>query len=114
MGDCRTAVVIDMLRKLKSQRGETMIEALASVVIVAFATLLFTSMITVSANINLTQKESDAAFHEAQAKVEALDGTIDDGSASPISVEIKENGTIPLDTIDCQVTVADGLRAYNQ
>lgn len=100
-----------MLQKLKNTAGETFVEALAALLIMGFSTVLFLGLINAAKNVNLTQKEADARFFQAMNQVEAMDGTATEGTSKKIDVQIWQ-GTKKLETIKCEWTEAENLRAY--
>ncbi len=102
-----------MWKKLNSNRGETLIESLVSVIIVSLATLLFVSLITAASNLNSRQKEADSKFYASMAKVESLAGTDRDGKERSIDVTIKNEVGITLEIIKCRVTAEGSLSAYD-
>ncbi|MBQ8519493.1 MAG: prepilin-type N-terminal cleavage/methylation domain-containing protein [Agathobacter sp.] len=53
-----------MRRKLKNQNGETLIEAMVSLLIALLAMLLLTTSIMAAANINKATREADESFAE--------------------------------------------------
>lgn len=103
-----------MLQKLKNTSGETFIEALAAVLIMGFSTVLFIGLVTAAKNVNMTQKAADTRFYAAMEKVELLSGTDADGNAASIEVEISGNGNAVSETIICELTEAENLRAYQK
>lgn len=59
-----------MVRKLKSQRGETLVETMASIVIAALSVaLLFTCVVT-SVHLDHTAKRMDEAYYKALTAAE--------------------------------------------
>jgi len=53
-----------IFRRLKDRRGETLVEALASILIFTFSSILLLSMISSAARINATAKEADGKWAE--------------------------------------------------
>ena len=101
-----------MLQKLKNTSGETFIEALAALLIMGFSTVLFIGLVMAAKNVNMIQKEADVRFYAAMEKVEVLEGTNAGGNPEVIQVKISNGNGMLLETIDCQLTEADHLRAY--
>ena len=76
-------------KKLGSRKGETLIEALASVLIFTFASIILLSMISAAASINRTAKEADQALRSELFAAEAQE----DGEGMEGSVEISVSGS---------------------
>ena len=57
-------------RRLRSRRGETLVESLVSILIFTFASILFLSMVASAARINGTVRKADAAYAAQQQVVE--------------------------------------------
>lgn len=85
-----------IFRRLKSTRGESLIESMAAILIFTFASILFLSMVNAAADVNLSVREADDAFQSQQQAVESVtsptanaeavlyqdvngDGTLNDG-----------------------------------
>lgn len=70
-----------MIHKLKSQRGETLVETMASIVIAALSVALLFTCVMAASQINRMAREADEAYYadltaaETQAAV-AKSGTI--------------------------------------
>ena len=83
----------------RARRGETFIEVLVALLIVALSTLLLTAMVGAAGSIDLTARQKDEKFYEALSKVETMQGpeaigdytvTITDrtGAGTAVGVEI--------------------------
>lgn len=83
-----------MLHKLKSQRGETLVETMASIVIAALSVaLLFTCVVT-SVQLDQTAKQMDEAYYKALTLAETQ--TAGEDGEYPMksgAVKIEGNGT---------------------
>lgn len=66
--------------KLKSKAGESLIESLAAILIFVMASIIMYSMVTASADINMTAKKNDAKVYEELLVAEMGP----DGTATPI------------------------------
>ncbi|MCI2000466.1 MAG: hypothetical protein LKJ75_06945 [Clostridia bacterium] len=93
-------------KTIKNQKGETFVETLTAVVIISFATLLFTGMVMASQKINISQKNADTAFYKAMAECEAVSKTKDS------DVFIKDENGIQLEKITCAVSSQYGFTSY--
>lgn len=59
-----------MIHKLKNQRGETLVEVMASIVIASLSAALLFSCIMASTQINRTAQNADKAYYAALSKAE--------------------------------------------
>ena len=66
-----------MIRKLKQQQGETLVETLVSLLIATLSVMLLTAAITASARINKQNKEADKIYAEELKRVESYEATAD-------------------------------------
>ena len=64
-----------MIRKLKQNKGETLVESLVAVMIAVFAMALVASATISAANINKSTRESDVAYAEELEKAEIFTAT---------------------------------------
>lgn len=83
-----------ILTKLKSARGESLIETMAAILIFTFASILFLSLVTSAANINISVNEADEAFQAQQAAVEATPGAAAPTAAAVLFVDKNNDGVI--------------------
>lgn len=83
-----------ILTKLKSTRGESLIETMAAILIFTFASILFLSLVTSAANINISVNEADEAFQAQQAAVEATPGAAAPTAAAVLFVDKNNDGVI--------------------
>lgn len=60
----------NILRKLKSKAGESLIESMAAILIFTMASIVMYSMVTTAADINRTAKEMDEANQQHLIAVE--------------------------------------------
>ena len=61
-----------IFRRLKSTRGESLIESMAAILIFTFASILFLSMVNAAADVNLSVREADDDFQIQQQAVESV------------------------------------------
>lgn len=65
-----------MKRKLKSRKGETLIETLAAILVISLGSAAFAGMVSVSAEFNSAALTRDTAYYEALSEAEpAPEGT---------------------------------------
>lgn len=104
-----------LLKKLNSKVGESLIESLVAILIFTMASIIMYSMVTVSADINLTAKEKDAAVHEQLLVAEkGPDGT-GAATAGTITMTITSNEgvkTVAGGTVNIYGTPGSTLYAY--
>lgn len=81
-----------LIDKIKNLRGETITEALVSVLIVALSAAMLASMIGAAVSINLKSKEATAKMLKQLTAIESGTSDISDPSAeqSPITMTINE------------------------
>lgn len=59
-----------ILFRLKSSRGETLVESMIAILIFTFASILFLTLVTSAADINLSVKSADESFQSQQQHIE--------------------------------------------
>lgn len=97
--------------KLKSQRGETLVELLASILISTLSVGLLLGAVAVSANLNQQTEQADETFYDALTAAESRTTPAVSGVADAPRVTVAEAGgaSVPLDII---VYGGDGLWSY--
>lgn len=102
-----------------NERGETLIEATASILIGTLSILmLFTGLMT-SYQINLAAEKSDASFYQDLSLAEAQDDTSGTGTAGGSGAAV-QNGTASVTMGSAQITFnvniygANGLFSYRK
>lgn len=82
-----------VLAKLKSRRGESLIESLVAIMAFAISSVVMYSMITAAADINITARRSDEDYQNQQIMVEQAQGS---GRSASISMTLTQgaNGTM--------------------
>lgn len=99
-------------KKLKSEKGESLIELLASILVASLSVVLLAGMVAVSSRINRSVRESDAAFYgyvsEAEAQTEEV-------TAPAAQLQIQEEGAAPiLVKITCYGEEDSGVYSYKK
>lgn len=83
------------LRKIKSKKGESFVEILISILIVALGCMLIASMYTSSMNLNMQASKQDDAFYQAVSQMEQMfDSSENDSSGKAVITEDAESGGV--------------------
>ena len=91
-------------KKLRSRSGETLVEVLIALMIIALSSMLLVVMITTAASIDMSTRSRDETFYEDLTRAETRPA--DDAAGSgQIQIEIAGSTPAPLD-----VTVYGGNR----
>lgn len=88
-----------LIRKLKSKRGESFMEILISILIVAFGCMLIATMYVSAMKMNMIASEKDDEFYKAVSQMEQMfeeskpdtskkAQITDDGGSLPVSIDI--------------------------
>ena len=72
----------NLMKKLRSRAGESLIEALAAILIFTLASQTMYSMVTAAAGINKTAKNADRALQEQLVVVERADDVTETGTVT--------------------------------
>lgn len=84
-----------MREKWRDERGETLIEAAASVLIMALAVLLLFSAVAVSVRINRSAKNLDKEFYTVLNEAEKQSTAVTDSSIVPAGSKVTVKQTSP-------------------
>lgn len=95
--------------KLKSSRGETLVETMAAVLIAALSVAMLLGGVTVSVRLGRHADETDAYFYETLTAAETRQTPVTDGVSSPV-VRITSGGTSI--SLPVQVYGGEGLYSY--
>ena len=93
-----------MMKKLRSKRGETLLEVLVSVVIIALSAALLATMISAATRIGI---DADEAIDELYVQLSTAEGT--SGSAGSVTITYGTGKTV---NVTYNRTDADSLTAY--
>lgn len=85
-----------IIRKLKSKRGESFVEILISILIVAFGCLLIATMYSSAMNMNIQASKKDDDYYKAVSEMEQMFGG--EPSEKNKEVEIKDENNNSLVT----------------
>lgn len=81
-----------MVRKLKNNRGETVIEVLASVLIAALSVALLFGAVSASARIDMSARKMDGEYYGALSAAEAQESPMPEKPGGTADVKYWENG----------------------
>ena len=100
-------------KRLRSCRGETLIESMVAILIFTFASILFLSLVTAAADVNITVQEADETFQSQQLAIEentaattAASVSLKNGETELLQAEIYSNNFVVTKVED------DALYAY--
>lgn len=79
-----------VIRKLKSRRGESFVEILISILIVAFGCLLIATMYSSAMNMNMQASKKDDDYYKAMSEMEQM---LDKDTAKSGKAYITDNKT---------------------
>ncbi len=101
---------ISFIKKLRERSGETLVETLVAMLVIAFASLLLASMVSASGSIDISVREKDGDFYRGLSAAELKDGaeTVADGKV----IITYENDTT--ETYDVNAYKGDGLYSYKK
>lgn len=94
-----------MIHKLKSQRGETLVEIMASVLVAALSVALLFSCVMAASQINSTARESDEKYYATLTAAEKQETAAGGGT-----VKIAGNGST--ETLDISLYGGSGMYSY--
>lgn len=97
--------------KLRSQRGETLVELMAAILISTLSVGLLLGGVAVSANINRQAQNTDAAFYHILSAAESRQVPASGGVAADPSIQVREHSSKTVE-IPVQVYGDSGLYAY--
>lgn len=103
-----------VFRKLKTRRGETLIESLVAILAFAISTVVMYSMVTAAMNMNYNAREADKAF---QNKVKTAEQAQGSGRSGTVTLTLTQSPANSQDKKMGEVVVkvygdTDGLYAY--
>ncbi len=105
----------NMIKKLKSKSGETLMEILVAILILALSAGLFASMYTASANINRSAREKDEKIYDAVGELEDFIGSTSGGTEGTVTYTPLDSEGEPQSgegNVKVQVFTQDGMTAY--
>lgn len=105
-----------MREKLKSSRGETLVEVLASILICTLSIALLVGAVMASSRMDLQAREADEEYYDALTKAErqdkAPDGTPDSFTPDPALTVTVRNITSSTDPLTTSFYGTDRLFSY--
>lgn len=87
-----------LLKRLKSTRGESLIESMAAILIFTFASILFLSLVNAAADVNLSVQEADDDFQTQQRTVESTPPPDATANAKAVLYPANADGTPDTDS----------------
>lgn len=100
----------NILKKLRSRRGESLVEVLCAILIFTMSSVAMYSMVMAANNINAAAKEADEANQQAMLVVEKAETGAVDGYVSVIVSDAAGNTK---DTVDIKVDVYQSGDLYS-
>lgn len=98
-----------MVHKLKSQRGETLVETMASIVIAALSVALLFTCVMAGVQINRMAQGADEAYYKALTAAETQ--TADEEHPAK-SGKVKITGGSTWEELDVSLYGGEGMYAY--
>jgi type II secretory pathway pseudopilin PulG len=92
-------------RRLRSCRGESLVESMVSILIFTLSSVLFFTMVTSATRINQTVKESDQAL---QTQRLAMEGRTESTTTGTVTITTSNGSTL----VDVKVVGENGVYAY--
>ena len=81
-----------MLKRLRSKRGETLVETLAAILVFSLASIMLFSMLSSAADINRTVQETREKNEQELESIERQTG----GTAGSVLIEFEGKDPIPV------------------
>lgn len=102
------------MKKTRFNRGETLIESLAAILVFTLSSIALFTMLSTANKLNGKAKDTDALYRDEIAKVERADTGHTDGT---VKVTLKsEKGDLVIDTVQVDVysgsSRKDALHSY--
>ena len=95
----------NILPRLKSKKGETLVESMAGILIFTFGSIIMLAMLTTAADINTVAKEADQEYFSQMVQVELAQAD----ASGTVSI-VSPSGT---DTVNVTISgTSEGLHAY--
>lgn len=98
------------MKKLRNNRGETLVEVMASIVIAALSVALLFSCAMASSNMDRNAQDVDGKYYQALSAAEGRDGT----ALSSGKVEIKNTDSDVQSDITISIHGGEGLYSYRE
>lgn len=100
----------------RSRRGETFVEILVAILIIALSAGLFAAMYSASMNLDLFAKQQDKLFYDAVEQLEELiegkDGTGTKQEGEVAYVPVKDGTEGDGTTVPVEIVTDDGMTGY--
>lgn len=98
-------------KKLKSSRGETLVELLASILIASLSVILLTAGVAVSVNINKSADETDEKFYQELSLAEKQENGTHIGDM-PVALQFSGNEGKKINPVKVYMYGGEHLRSY--
>ena len=99
-------------KKLKSVRGESLVELLASILIGGLSVMLLATIIMTSARVNDSVQKSDEDYYRSLEHAEAQDVPMDAAGAAGAAGHVKVSGDGYTEEIPVTYYGGDGVLTY--
>lgn len=101
-------------KKPRSRRGETLVEILVAILIIAVAAGLFATMYSASMSINLSAREQDENMFDAVGTLEEKIESGETGAPGSVTYEPTGDGAGSTQRVDVEVFTQDGMTSYHK
>ena len=101
-----------IMKKLRSRRGESLVEVLCAILIFTLSSVGMYSMVMAANNINATAKEADRAFQQQMEIVEKADTAGVDGEVVMTITKSGTNTVVAQMTVDVDLYQTEDLYSY--
>lgn len=99
-----------MVRKLRSQRGETLVEVLASVLVASLSVALLMGSVAASANLGKLADNMDEEFYQTLSAAESRSDAVASGTVQVQKGHVTGGETVA--SIPVQIYGGEGLYSY--
>lgn len=82
--------------KLKSRKGESLVESLAAILIFTLASIAMYSMVTTAADINMTVKDIEKGYNQQMLIAEQGEGTPSASGSITMTMDSHTIATVPV------------------
>lgn len=97
--------------KLRSERGETLVEVLASVLIVSLSVMMVVGSVMASSNVDVKTEELDKKYYDALTNAETHGG---EKVKTGVKIEIKNEKNNKTATLDFDLYGGAGMYSYER
>lgn len=101
-----------LIKKLKSRRGESLVEVLCAILIFTLSSVGMYSMVMAANSINATAKEADRAYQQQMEIVEKADTAGTDGEVVMTITKSGTNTVVAQMHVDVKLYQTEDLYSY--